>query len=240
VRKDSEEGELSGTLRVSMPAGIGDSLLIPVLAAFLHKHPRIHLDALATDKAVELREAGVDLALRFGWSLSGDFVARKLATFDEVLVASPGYLQARGMPAALQDLARHGWIGATVFCGTRQNIQCRDAGGRIAHVAVECRLRTSDATSQKARALQGLGICRLPRFFVSEISAEGGLWLSLQAGLSRPARSAAYSLASTSFRINSFCCSRACLKGYRGPKGAYMTMCMGTRRTTVTPVTPKP
>lgn len=173
VRKD--EGEPSGQLRISIPAGIADDILVPVLSSFIQRHPRIRLDVLATDSVVDLRQSGVDLALRLGWIESGDFVARKLAHYGESLVASPSYLGVHPPITALQDLARHSWIGYTGFGGTSQNLQLRDGGGRPQQVAIECRLRTSHAPSQKAWCLAGLGITRLPDFLLQQELDDGRL-----------------------------------------------------------------
>ena len=170
-----DEAEPSGQLRVSVPAGIADEILVPVLSAFLHRHPRIRLDVLATDSLVDLRQAGVDIALRFGWIESGDFVARKLAQYGESLVAAPPYLHDRAPITTLTDLARQAWIGYAGFGGTNQKLQARDPCGRLQQVAVECRLRTSNAPSQKAWCLAGLGITRLPDFLIRRELAEGRL-----------------------------------------------------------------
>lgn len=173
VRRD--EAEPSGQLRVSVPAGIADEILVPVLAAFLQDHPRIRLDVLATDSLVDLRQEGVDIALRFGWIRSGDFVARKLVQYGESLVTAPTYLRDHAPITTLTDLARQAWIGYAGFGGTNQKLQIRDPNGRMQQVAVECRLRTSNAPSQKAWCLAGLGITRLPDFLVQREVSEGRL-----------------------------------------------------------------
>lgn len=169
------EGELSGALRISVPAGIADEILIPVVSAFLLRHPRVRVDVLATDSLVDLRQAGIDIALRFGWIQSGDFVARKLATFAESLVATPHFLREQPPIAAPSDLTRHAWIGYAGFGGNSQKLTLRDASGRTQQVAIECRLRTSNAPSQKAWCMEGLGITRLPDFLIQREVADGRL-----------------------------------------------------------------
>lgn len=173
VRRD--EREPSGQVRISMPAGIADDILVPVLGRFLHRHPRVRLDVLATDSLVDLRQAGIDIALRFGWVQTGDFIARKLATFEEYVVAAPAYLNDREPPMALADLARHHWIGYTGLGGATQKLEMRDPNGRLQHVVVECRLRTSHAPSQKGWAVAGIGLTRLPAFLVEPELASGQL-----------------------------------------------------------------
>lgn len=173
VRRD--EAEPSGQLRISVPAGIADDILVPVLARFLQRYPRVRLDVLATDSLVDLRQAGIDIALRFGWVQTGDFIARKLATYEEFVVAAPLYLQGRDPVRALADLARHDWIGYTGFGGSTQKQEMRDVNGKLQQIVVECRLRTSNAPSQKAWALAGVGLTRLPRFLIEPELASGQL-----------------------------------------------------------------
>ena len=173
VRRD--EAEPSGQLRISVPAGIADDVLVPVLGRFLQQYTRVRLDVLATDSLVDLRQAGIDIALRFGWVQTGDFIARKLATYEEFVVAAPAYLNNREPVRALADLARHNWVGYAGFGGATQKLEMRDANGRLQHVVVECRLRTSNAPSQKAWTVAGIGLTRLPRFLVEPELASGHL-----------------------------------------------------------------
>src|SRR3954464_14069491 len=92
VRKDKSSP--AGTLRISMPAGIADLMLVPLLARFLKRYPEVRLEVQATDSVVELRQSAIDIAFRFGWIKDGDFIARKVCQYREVLCASPGYLSA--------------------------------------------------------------------------------------------------------------------------------------------------
>ena len=53
---------------------------------------------------------GVDVAIRFGELKSSDLIARKLATFERILVASPDYIAAHGNPRTPDDLIQHRYI----------------------------------------------------------------------------------------------------------------------------------
>lgn len=164
----AEDSSPSGTLRIAMPAGIADTLLIPALGRFLKRYPKIRLDVQATDDLVELRQSGIDVALRFGWVRDGDFVAKKICQFREVLCASPAYLAQHPTIAAAADLSRHRWIGFTGFGGVEQTIGLRDRSGRLHQASVSCHVRTSNAPSQKFWALAGAGVTRLPEFLIAD------------------------------------------------------------------------
>ena len=55
-----------GTLRISMPAGIADAPLIPMLVAFLDRYPAISIEAVATDQMLDLVAERIDVAFRIG------------------------------------------------------------------------------------------------------------------------------------------------------------------------------
>ena len=177
----AEESSPTGTLRISMPAGIADTLLIPALGRFLERYPKIRLDVQATDDLVELRQSGVDVALRFGWVRDGDFVAKKICQFRELLCASPAYLAPHPPIAAAADLSQHRWIGFTGFGGVQQTINMRDRAGRLRQASVSCHVRTSNAPSQKFWALAGAGVTRLPEFVIADELRAGTLVVVLEA-----------------------------------------------------------
>jgi DNA-binding transcriptional LysR family regulator len=171
----AEESSPTGVLRISMPAGIADRILIPVLGRFLQRYPKIRLDVQATDTLLEMRQSGIDVALRFGWVSDGDFVARKICQFREVICASPQYLSANAAIRSPRDLAFHQWIGFTGFGGLQQTFEFRDRSRRRHRATVECRVRTSNAPSQKFWAMAGAGLTRLPRFVVVDELRTGRL-----------------------------------------------------------------
>ena len=171
----AEESSPTGVLRISMPAGIADPILIPVLGRFLNRYPKIRLDVQATDSLLEMRQSGIDVALRFGWVRDGDFVAKKIHQFREVICASPQYLSANPAIRSPRDLTAHPWIGFTGFGGVQQTIELRDRFRRRHRATLECRVRTSSAPQQKFWALAGAGLTRLPHFVVVDELRTGRL-----------------------------------------------------------------
>lgn len=59
------------------------------------------------------RAAGTDIALRLARPKQPGLVARRFGTLGFGLFASPAYLDTRGTPRKLQDLAKHDVIGAS-------------------------------------------------------------------------------------------------------------------------------
>lgn len=168
-----DEG-MTGTLRITCPQGLADAVIVPILARFLRRHPAIGYDLLATDQHLDLRSAGVDLALRFGWVRDGDYVAKRLVTYREVLCASPDYLDLHGTPVEPRDLTRHSWVGYAPF-GHAQRLVFNKPGGGVCRVEVAARISTTSATSIASWLCAGVGISRQPEPVVREHLRAGRL-----------------------------------------------------------------
>jgi len=163
-----------GIVRISMPSGIADAKLIPMLSAFLEQYPGISIDALATDQMVDLVEHRIDVAFRIGGIADGPFVARRLASDHNVFVAAPSYL-ARASPITIPaDLSSHPLIGFTAF-GSRQSFQLEERDGRSCEVEMTCRVTTTSSLAIKHWALAGAGIARYPHGVVVDELKDGRL-----------------------------------------------------------------
>jgi DNA-binding transcriptional LysR family regulator len=82
--------EPRGVVRFSCPTGLMD-VIAAVLPAFLQRHPKVTVRVVATDRAVDLIEEGIDVALRVRVTLDTDaaMTMRTLATSRRILIASP-------------------------------------------------------------------------------------------------------------------------------------------------------
>lgn len=105
---DSGRREVSGRLRVSMPALFGRHCVAPLLVKLAGQHPRLELDLNLSDRRVDLIEDGFDLAIRNG-ALESDasLTTRRIAQQRMTLCASPAYLRERGVPLTIAALHEH-------------------------------------------------------------------------------------------------------------------------------------
>ncbi len=99
--------EVTGTLRVSCPPSIADSLMAPLIASFQASYPAVRVHVMVADRMVDLISEGIDLALRVGPLKDSSLMARKILRYRHQLVASPGYLAQHKEPRRPQDLAKH-------------------------------------------------------------------------------------------------------------------------------------
>ena len=99
--------DVSGTLRLSAPPSISDTLLTPLISAFQASYPNVRIQVLVTDRFVDHIAEGVDLVFRLGALKDSSLVARRILTYRHQLVASPGYINGCKPPQKPQDLLEH-------------------------------------------------------------------------------------------------------------------------------------
>jgi DNA-binding transcriptional LysR family regulator len=95
---------VAGVLRVSVPLSVSDTLLTPLLAAFHASYSNVRVQALVTNRYVDLIADGIELAFRLGALEDSSLVARKVLSFRPRLVASPAYLRRVKAPRSPRDL----------------------------------------------------------------------------------------------------------------------------------------
>ncbi|HET6321047.1 MAG TPA: LysR substrate-binding domain-containing protein [Hyphomicrobium sp.] len=106
-----------GLLRVSVPVTFGRQWIAPLLPRFIASHPHIRLDVRFSDRFVDVVAEGFDVAIRVGRLRDSSLTARKIASYRNLLVAAPAYLQAHGKPRTPEDLKKHTCIGFTGYAG---------------------------------------------------------------------------------------------------------------------------
>ncbi|MGQ2979247.1 MAG: LysR family transcriptional regulator [Polaromonas sp.] len=104
------KSEPTGLIRLAATLGFGRLWLGPALASFQERYPRIEIQLQLTEQLPDLAAEGYDGAIWL-WQVEGrqaaQWVSRRLARNQRVLVASPRYIHQRGMPASLDDLQQH-------------------------------------------------------------------------------------------------------------------------------------
>ena len=101
------DGRAQGAVRITAPVDLGAQVLAPLAARFTRRTPGITLEFVLTSKLVNLVDEGVDLAVRAGTLRDSSLISRRVNGLEPWLFASPGYLDARGTPGSVQQLADH-------------------------------------------------------------------------------------------------------------------------------------
>jgi len=166
--------EPSGTLRISCSHEFAANHLIPLLAPFMERHPKLSLDIDGTDQVINLLEEQIDLAIRIGQLDDSGMVVRKIGDLEEVLVASPAYLDQQGVPETPDDLIKHQWVAFTQKT-TPYQVRLLGPAGQQKKVRLYGRTRTNSAASLREMMRSGLGIGQILKLIVKEDLEQGRL-----------------------------------------------------------------
>jgi DNA-binding transcriptional LysR family regulator len=104
--------QLTGSLRLSVPAFSLPLVVEPVLARFLEAHPHVHVDVSVQDRFVNIVEEGFDAGVRLSEAVERDMVQVRLTpAFRFLVVGAPSYFERHGTPRRPKDLAHHACLG---------------------------------------------------------------------------------------------------------------------------------
>jgi len=193
-------GTPRGLVRITAPVALGRQHLAPCVGAFLKDFPEIQIELELTDRFVNLANEGFDLAIRHTNTPPETHVAWVLCETRSVLMASPAYLAARGVPTHPSELSAHdcllylggGHSANWTFAKSSKNIEAA-ANAKVGksrlrktasatlpadeRVGVNIRgsLKANNSEVLRDALLAGLGIGLLPDFSLPPPNADGEL-----------------------------------------------------------------
>lgn len=146
-------GKPKGPLKIAAPAALGRQFITPAILDFLPIFPDIEVHLDLADRTVNLQEDGYDVAIHAGVLFDSSIRAKRLATDQQVLVASPRYLAAHGRPATPAGLVTHNCL-----ISSDQSDWMLSKDGIESAVRVSGRLRSSSVEVLRSAAIAGRGI----------------------------------------------------------------------------------
>ncbi|ASW00571.1 LysR family transcriptional regulator [Paraburkholderia aromaticivorans] len=99
--------ELRGLLRISTSLRLGRKHVSPILAMLRKRHPNLEIWLELLDRRADLVGENFDIDIRVGAVQEPHLIAHKIVESARILCASPDYLERRGMPVELAELAQH-------------------------------------------------------------------------------------------------------------------------------------
>lgn len=160
----------AGPLRVSAPTSFGRLHVAPHLGAFLATYPDIDLRFDLSDHFVDLLGERIDCAIRIARDVPGTVVAHRLGRSRRVLCAAPAYLDQRGRPVAIGDLAGHRLLAAD------GQMPWRLVGnGKTIAIERTSHVRTNSSEMVRELALAGVGIALRSLWDVGDALRDGRL-----------------------------------------------------------------
>lgn len=161
-----------GQLRVTTSMSFGMAHLAAAVTDYLAQYPDVSVDMLMVDRAVNLIEDRVDLAIRISGELDPSLVARRIAPCHSVICAAPDYLKRRGSPATPADLADHNCLTYSNFGKGSWRFQ---RGDDELSVPVGGNLSANEATVLMQATRAGAGIALQPTYLVGPLIRSGVL-----------------------------------------------------------------
>jgi DNA-binding transcriptional LysR family regulator len=162
-----------GTLRVHCRVSLGSQHLAPALPGFLARYPELRIDLSLSDRAVDMVQENIDVAIRIGHIRDSSLLIRKLASSPRIVCASPLYLAASSAPVIPDDLTAHNCLTY------RNNVSpptwrfMREK--KVHEIQVLGNLQADHAEVVRLCAISGLGIALLPEWSIGLDLAEGRL-----------------------------------------------------------------
>ena len=177
------QAEPHGRIRFSCPTGLIEPIS-GLVSSFLARYPKVRLQLIATDRAVDLIEERIDLALRVRGSLTSDaaLTMRSLGISNRILVASP---QMASQIAGVEQLAILPML-ATDDAADELEVHLQAEDGRTYVVRGPPRFGCADMEAVRDAVVAGIGVAVLPDHVCREALAAGRLvhvlpsWRGLQ------------------------------------------------------------
>lgn len=173
---DRLSAEPRGVVRVSVPVSLAQQQMPKLLPEFLARYPKVRLQMHVSNRRVDLINEGFDVALRVRTRLDddGSLVMRSFGQVQELLVASPKYLDRAGRPLRPEDLAEHVTLSMSED-DARQRWELHGPDGEVRRVELQPRLSGFDFPMLKQLAMDGLGITLLPETVCADAVRDGRL-----------------------------------------------------------------
>jgi DNA-binding transcriptional LysR family regulator len=164
-----------GELVVTAPIVFGRLHVLPVVTEFLGAHPQVDVRLMLADRALNLIDDHLDLAVRIGALPDSSLVATQIGRVRRVVCASPAYLDEHGVPRSPADLSGHACV---TFTGAGETDAWRFRTD--SPVRVHSRLAVNTAESAIEGAIAGVGLTRVLSYQVADAVETGKLVVVLR------------------------------------------------------------
>ena len=164
-----------GTLRLSAPPSICDTVLTPLVTAFQASYPEVRIQIYITERHVDHIAEGVDIVFRRRGRRDSSLIARRILTYRHQLVASPDYLKSHEPPREPHDLHGHRLLTFSYWEPESRWDFVHASSGRKETVTFEPYLAMNDFAGIASALLAGSGLGELPPVVQPDLVRQGRL-----------------------------------------------------------------
>ncbi|WP_095060475.1 LysR family transcriptional regulator [Pseudomonas sp. Irchel s3f7] len=166
--------EPTGTLTITATISFAMLHIAPLVPEFQRLYPRIKVKIVGANRYYDIIDSEIDLAIRTReFEADSSITIRKLAETRRVLAASPKYLQRKGVPASVEDLADHDLLIYSL--ANHPEMMEFTKGSERRSVKIQPALETNDGQIVRAAALAGAGILVQPKYIIYDDLVAGRL-----------------------------------------------------------------
>lgn len=179
------DNQLSGTIRIGAPDGLGHCFLATHLGRFQERHPQLEIELIAVPMYYSLTKREIDILITITRPTTNTIVARKITNYRLGLFAAQGYLASHDRISSREDLMGHSMVDYIEDLLYDENLKFLDefAPGHKA------RFRSSTVVGQMNAVVSGAGIGVVPYFMahteptlvpvLPELYTERWFWLQV-------------------------------------------------------------
>ncbi|AZE89308.1 LysR family transcriptional regulator [Pseudomonas orientalis] len=169
----------SGRVRINAAVEAANLLLAPIMPAFMDRYPDVEIDIVASNRLVDMTDAGFDAGIRYGGTVPEDMVSRRLsADIRWVVAAAPSYLERFGTPEHPDDLLNHRCISNRLGDDRVYRWEL-ERNGEAFQITVPTSVTVDQAETGLIAVLGGAGLMYFPQPLVEPYVKDGRLRLVL-------------------------------------------------------------
>ncbi|KAB2824503.1 LysR family transcriptional regulator [Aliivibrio finisterrensis] len=161
----------AGKLKIAAPSNLTKRMIQPILNKFMLIYPNISINLTMSNQPEQLDPTDWDIIFRVGKQRDSSLIARQIGSLEDILVASPAYLEANSEPTHAQELHEHHLLKGNPLMRWRltnndgESVTITDAG----------RFEASELNVIRMACSDGLGITLMPDIMIRQYLADGSL-----------------------------------------------------------------
>lgn len=163
-----------GILRVHSRMLVGQVMILPYLHEFLESYPDISVDLTMSNNIAPVMDQGTDVDIRIGSLEDSSLIARKLASSERIVCATPKYLQRHGPLSSPQELRQHNCLTYRINLG-KPVWRFMDQNERIQEVAVKGSVQTDFGYALVELVKADVGVALMPDWSIRKELKSGEL-----------------------------------------------------------------
>ncbi len=180
-----KDSQLSGTIRIGAPDGLGNSFLATHLGCFQQRHPQLDIELIAVPHYYSLTKREIDILITITKPIASNIVARKISDYRLGLFAAQDYLAKHEEILERSDLYGHALVDYIEDLLYDENL-------RFLHEFApgqKAKFRSSTVVGQMNAIIAGAGIGVIPYFMANgeatlmpimpDLRTERSFWLQV-------------------------------------------------------------